>query len=211
MFGRSQGLLPCHSFSFSPRRRFVSQTEISGKCIVLVSISLLFFSFPLFAVGIGLPFFCIVSTSFPGPFPWLGLFGNWGVARSTPQDPPSYSPSDSPNSQSFPEVRLGTESPFCFAAYYIHSTSPIRTPAKDLHEGFSHHGILQGCEQCHLFQVLSSSRRNDETGKLMNAREPRRHKRPCFETTDDSKRVTSPIPSTYVVECQPYQDGGRGQ
>ena len=48
-----------HSFYFSPRRRFVFQTEISGKYIVLVLISLhnCFISFPLFAVGISLPFF----------------------------------------------------------------------------------------------------------------------------------------------------------
>ena len=34
-----------HSFSLSPRRRFVFQTEISGKYIVLVLISLLFYFF----------------------------------------------------------------------------------------------------------------------------------------------------------------------
>ena len=34
-----------HSFSFSLRRRFVFQTEISGKYLVLVLISLLFYFF----------------------------------------------------------------------------------------------------------------------------------------------------------------------
>ena len=47
-----------HSFSFSPRRRFVFQIEISGKYILLVLISrqCCFTSLPLFAVGISLPF-----------------------------------------------------------------------------------------------------------------------------------------------------------
>ena len=47
-----------HSFSFSPRRRFVFQIEISGKYILLVLISRQcgFTSLPLFAVGISLPF-----------------------------------------------------------------------------------------------------------------------------------------------------------
>ena len=34
-----------HSFSFSPRRRFVFETKISGKYLVLVLISLLFYFF----------------------------------------------------------------------------------------------------------------------------------------------------------------------
>ena len=51
-----------YSFSLSPRGRFVFQTEISGKYIVLVLVSRgCFISFPLLAVGISLPFFCIVS------------------------------------------------------------------------------------------------------------------------------------------------------
>ena len=44
-----------YSFSFSPRRRFVFQTEISGKYIVFVLFHCRFISFPLFAVGISLP------------------------------------------------------------------------------------------------------------------------------------------------------------
>ena len=46
-----------YSFSFSPRRRFVFQTEISGKYIVFVLFHCCFISFLLFAVRISLPFF----------------------------------------------------------------------------------------------------------------------------------------------------------
>ena len=48
-----------YSFSFSPRRRFVFQTEISD-IIYRICFNLIhgcFISFPLFAVGISLPFF----------------------------------------------------------------------------------------------------------------------------------------------------------
>ena len=52
-------LLRGYSFSFGPRRRFVFQTEISG-IIYYICFNLIhgcFISFPLFAVGISLPFF----------------------------------------------------------------------------------------------------------------------------------------------------------
>ena len=49
-----------HSFSFSPRRRFVFQTEISGKYIVIVLISLLFYFFSSPRRGDQSTVFCIV-------------------------------------------------------------------------------------------------------------------------------------------------------
>ena len=53
-----------HSSSFSPRRRFVFQTEISGKYIVLVLISLLFYFFFSLRRGDQSTVFCIVSFDF---------------------------------------------------------------------------------------------------------------------------------------------------
>ena len=49
------------SFSFSPRRRFVFQTEISGKYIVLVLISRLFYFLSSLRRGDQSTVFCIVS------------------------------------------------------------------------------------------------------------------------------------------------------
>ena len=52
-----------HSFSFSPRRRFVFQTEIAGKCIVLVLISLLFYFSSSLRRGDQSTVFCVVPFS----------------------------------------------------------------------------------------------------------------------------------------------------
>ena len=106
MFVRSQGLLPCHSFSFSPRRRFDFQTEI------LVLISLLFYFFSSLRRGDRSTVFLHSINLVPRAFFLAWPFQELGGCAKSPQDPPSYSSSDSPNSQSFPEVRLGTESLF---------------------------------------------------------------------------------------------------
>ena len=53
-----------YSFSFSPRRRFVFQTEISGKYTVLVSISVLYYFFSSLRRGDQSTVFCIVSIDF---------------------------------------------------------------------------------------------------------------------------------------------------
>ena len=50
-----------HSFSCSPRRRFVFQTEISGKYTVLVLISILFYFFSSLRRGDQSTVFCIAS------------------------------------------------------------------------------------------------------------------------------------------------------
>ena len=53
-----------HSFSFSPRGRFIFQTEISRKYIVLVWISLLFYFFSYLCRGDQSTVSCIVSFDF---------------------------------------------------------------------------------------------------------------------------------------------------
>ena len=53
-----------YSFSFSPRGRFVFQTEISGKYIVLVLISRLFYFLSSLRRGDQSTVFCIVSFDF---------------------------------------------------------------------------------------------------------------------------------------------------
>ena len=52
-----------HSFSFSPCRRFVFQTKISGKYIVLVLISLLFYFFSSLCGGDQSTIFSTVSSN----------------------------------------------------------------------------------------------------------------------------------------------------
>ena len=53
-----------YSFSFSPRRRFVFQTEISGKYIVLLLISRLFYFLSSLRRGDQSTVFCIISFEF---------------------------------------------------------------------------------------------------------------------------------------------------
>ena len=53
-----------HSFSFSPRGRFIFQTEISRKYIVLVWISLLFYFFSYLCRGDQSTVSCIASFDF---------------------------------------------------------------------------------------------------------------------------------------------------
>ena len=53
-----------HSFSFSSRRRFVFQTEISGKYIVLVLILRLFYFLSSLRRGDQSTVFCVVSFDF---------------------------------------------------------------------------------------------------------------------------------------------------
>ena len=53
-----------YSFSFSPRRRFVFQTELSDKYIVLVLISRLFYFLSYLRRGDQSTVFCIVSFDF---------------------------------------------------------------------------------------------------------------------------------------------------
>ena len=51
-----------YSFSFSPRKRFVFQTEISGKYIVLALISRLYYFLSSLRRGDQSTVFCMVST-----------------------------------------------------------------------------------------------------------------------------------------------------